>query len=94
MADYSWPARDEAKLIGKSHDRLDGMVKATGAAKYTYDVNPDNLLIVKALGCPHAHCRVKSVDTAAAMQIPGVVHVHVLRAPKKAGDDPIEIQCR
>ncbi len=94
MADYSWPARDEAQLIGKSHDRLDGLVKATGAAKYTYDVNLDNQLIVRALGCPHAHCRVKSVDATAATQVPGVVHVHILRGPKKPGDDAVEIECQ
>ena len=36
---YSWPARKDAKVIGKSYDKLDGMPKATGAAKYTCDVN-------------------------------------------------------
>ena len=80
---YSWPSRDETQLIGKSRERLDGIEKATGAAKYTYDVNLDNQLIVRALGSPHAHCRVKSVDTRAAEKVPGVVHVHLLRAPKK-----------
>ena len=80
---YSWPSRDETQLIGKSRERLDGIEKATGAAKYTYDVNLDNQLIVRALGSPHAHCRVKSVDTRAAEKVPGVVHVHLMRAPKK-----------
>ena len=41
MADvtYSWPSRDDAKIIGTRKSRLDGIVKSTGAAKYTYDVN-------------------------------------------------------
>lgn len=83
MADtkYSWPSAEETSLIGKSHDRLDGIVKSTGMAKYTYDVNLENQLIVRALGCPHAHCRVLSVDTSAAEKVPGVVHVHLMRAP-------------
>jgi xanthine dehydrogenase YagR molybdenum-binding subunit len=81
MADatYSWPSRDEAKIIGTRKSRLDGIAKSTGAAKYTYDVNLPNQLIAVALGSPHAHCRIKSIDTAAASQAPGVVHVHVLR---------------
>ena len=85
---YNWPAAKDAKLIGKRHTRLDGIVKSTGAAKYTYDVNLDNQLIVKALGSPHAHCRVKRVDTSATMKVPGVVHVHLMRAPKEGGEVP------
>ena len=34
-ATYRWPDRDKAQLIGKEHNRLDGMVKSTGTAKYT-----------------------------------------------------------
>ena len=88
---YNWPASHEAKLVGKRVERLDGMEKSTGAAKYTYDVNLDKQLIVRALGCPHAHCRVVKVDTTAAEKVPGVVLVHMLKAPG-AGDDPVEIQ--
>ena len=79
---YNWPSAKNAKVIGKSHDRLDGLEKATGAAKYTYDVNFENQLIVKSLDSPHAHCRIKSIDTAAAEKVSGVVCVHVLREPK------------
>ncbi len=66
------------------------MVKSTGAAKYTYDINLDNQLIVRALGCPHAHCRVKSVDTSAAEKVPGVVYVHLINAPKKNDAGEVE----
>ena len=85
MADvvYSWPSREKASVIGKEKSRLDGPEKSTGKAKYTYDINLPNQVIVKALGCPHAHCRIKSLDTSAAEKVPGVVHVHVLRAPAK-----------
>lgn len=90
---YSWPKNHQARLIGKRVDRLDGMAKSTGAAKYTYDVNLPNQLIVHALGCPHSHCRVVSVDSAAAEKVPGVVLVHPIKAPKP-GDDPVEIQAQ
>lgn len=87
---YNWPASDEAKIIGKSPDRLDGIAKTTGAAKYTHDINLENQLIVRALGCPHAHCRVKSVDTSAAEKVPGVVCVHLLNAPKANDDGEVQ----
>jgi len=74
---YSWPARDAASVIGTYHDRLDGLAKASGAAKYTYDVNLKRQLIMKALDCPHAHCRIKSIDTPKAESVRGVVDVSV-----------------
>jgi xanthine dehydrogenase YagR molybdenum-binding subunit len=85
-ATYRWPSRERAALIGKQHDRIDGMVKSTGTAKFTYDVNLKDQLIVQALGSPHAHCRVKSVDTRAAEKVQGVVHVHVRLAPQVNDD--------
>ena len=39
MADIAWPAKDKRNLIGKRIDRVDGPVKVTGAAKYSYDIN-------------------------------------------------------
>lgn len=77
MAEYSWPSREATAVIGKEHDRLDGMAKASGAAKYTYDVNLKNQLIAAALGCPHAHCKITKLDVSAAEKTPGVVAVHV-----------------
>jgi xanthine dehydrogenase YagR molybdenum-binding subunit len=88
---YNWPDNHKARLIGKRVDRLDGMEKSTGVAKYTYDVNLPKQLIVHALGCPHAHCRVLSVDTSATEKVPGVVLVHYIKAPKP-GDQPVEIE--
>ena len=84
-ATYSWPPRDKSEIIGKRVSRLDGMDKATGVAKYTYDVNLDNQLIVRALDCPHAHCRVKSVDASKAMQVDDVVHVHLIKPIPEEG---------
>ena len=83
MGPYNWPARKDAAVIGKDHDRLDGLVKSTGAAKYTYDVNLKNQLTAIALGCPHSHVRIKSVDTSAAEKVGGVVHVEVLEQGKQ-----------
>ncbi len=86
MATYSWPTREKSAIIGKSYDRMDGVQKATGTAKYTYDINLKNQLIAKALGCPHAHCKIKSIDTAAAEKSAGVVHVMVLDHAKPGSE--------
>src|SRR5919201_6649074 len=72
--EYSWPTKEKSQAIGKRVKRIDGMQKSTGAAKYTYDVNLKNQLIAKALGCPHAHCKIKSIDIAQALKIAGVVY--------------------
>ena len=88
MADvkYYWPDAKDTKVLGKRITRLDGVAKATGAAKYTYDINPDKLLIAKGLGCPHAHCKIVSIDTSAAAKTPGVVHVMVLDHAKPGSE--------
>src|SRR5436190_8932329 len=85
-AKYGWPAKDKSSLVGKPMKRLDGMPKSTGMAKYTYDINLKNQLIAKALGCPHSHCKIKSIDTTAASKLPGVVFIEVL----KPADPPID----
>ncbi|HWB10098.1 MAG TPA: xanthine dehydrogenase family protein molybdopterin-binding subunit [Pirellulales bacterium] len=84
MIAYSWPKFGEASVIGKEHDRIDGLEKATGAAKYTYDVNPKGMLFAKILGCPHAHCKIKSIDISSAEKMRGV---HSVLAIKKEGDE-------
>jgi xanthine dehydrogenase YagR molybdenum-binding subunit len=79
--EYSWPSKEKSQAIGKRVKRLDGMEKSTGKAKYTYDVNLKNQLIAKALGCPHASCTIKSIDTSAAEKVKGVVAVRAIRKP-------------
>ena len=47
----------------------------TGTEQYTLDVDPatlPGLLHLKILRSPHAHARIRSIDTAAALAIPGV----------------------
>ncbi len=54
----------------------------TGAARYTLDVPADQLkglLHLKLLRSPHAHARVLSINTEAALKVPGVVAVFTHR---------------
>ena len=86
--EYSWPSKEKTHAIGKRVKRLDGMAKATGAAKYTYDVNLKNMLVAKGLGCPHASCTIKSIDVAPALAVAGVVEA----MPLKKSGDKVEFQ--
>ncbi len=55
-----------------------GHAVVTGTARYTLDVPPEQLpglLHLKLLRSPHAHARIVSIDTAAALRVPGVVAV-------------------
>jgi xanthine dehydrogenase YagR molybdenum-binding subunit len=78
MADYHWPPENQRSLIGKRISRLDGPWKATGGAKYTYDVNLPGLLYGKMLTSPYAHAKVVSIDTSAAEKMPGVHGVQIM----------------
>lgn len=79
MAEYSWPKQGTSTLLGKHVDRVDGLEKATGAAKYAYDMNPPKMLFARALGSPHAHCKIKSIDVTPAIAVPGVVNVNLMK---------------
>ena len=79
MSDYQWPDPATRPLLGKRISRVDGPVKASGRAKYTYDYNPDGLLAGKILRCPYAHARITSIDTSVAEKMPGVKAVRVIQ---------------
>ena len=53
----------------------DGADKVTGRAIYGSDVRLNGLVHGKILRSPHAHARIKSIDTSAAEKLPGVVAV-------------------
>src|SRR3954466_912731 len=72
----TWP--ENPRLIGTRITRLDGLAKASGRAKYPSDVRPEGTLFGVMLYSPHAHAKVKSIDTAAAEKMPGVKAVTVI----------------
>ena len=79
MSDYQWPDPATRPLLGKRISRVDGPVKVSGRAKYTYDYNPDGLLAGKILRCPYAHARITSIDTSVAEKMPGVKAIRVIQ---------------
>jgi xanthine dehydrogenase molybdenum-binding subunit len=58
--------------VGKSLQRIDGIDKVTGSAKYAADIKLENMLHAKLLRSPHAHAKVKRIDTSAAEKLSGV----------------------
>ncbi|MBX3501706.1 MAG: xanthine dehydrogenase family protein molybdopterin-binding subunit [Alphaproteobacteria bacterium] len=60
------------KWIGQRTLRPDGLDKVTGRAAYAADTTMPGMIWGKVLRSPHAHARIKSIDTAAAEKLPGV----------------------
>ncbi|HET9712506.1 MAG TPA: xanthine dehydrogenase family protein molybdopterin-binding subunit [Pyrinomonadaceae bacterium] len=67
-----WGPNDKHTLLNKRTTRVDGPLKVTGAARYTYDQRLPGMLYGRILRCPHGHARVTKLDTEAASKIPGV----------------------
>jgi len=59
-------------VVGTRPIRHDGADKVTGQARYGADVYPSGLLYGKILRSPHAHARIRSVDTSKAEANPDV----------------------
>jgi len=62
----------ETKLVGQNYTPLDLVAKVTGKARYAEDFRADGMLFCKLLTSPMPHARVRSVDTSAALAMPGV----------------------
>ncbi len=60
------------KWIGTSPIRPDGIEKVTGAALFGADLSLPGMLVGKVLRSPHAHARIRGIDTAKAEALPGV----------------------
>ena len=75
--EFSWKERSENSLIGTDIERLDGVAKASGTAKYTADTNTKGTLFAKLLTCPHGSAKVKRLNTDPARKVKGVRAVHV-----------------
>lgn len=67
-----WGPNDRHRLLNKRIPRVDGPVKATGTAQYSYDVKLPGMLHGRILGSPHARARVTSLDLSGAEKIKGV----------------------
>ena len=74
------------KVIGTRPVRPDGADKVTGRAIYGADMRLTGMLHGKVLRSPHAHARIKSIDTSKAKALPGVKAVVTAHDMPKAED--------
>jgi len=58
--------------VGSAHPRIEGPEKVTGRAQYSSDVRLPGQLVARVLRSPHAHARLRRLDTSAALRLPGV----------------------
>lgn len=81
MPEYKWPPMASRKVMGQRLSRLDGPAKSAGRAKYPSDLNPQGLLFTAMLMSPHAHAKIKSIDTTEAKAIKGVQGIRTFVQP-------------
>ena len=60
------------KWIGQRTIRPDGAEKVTGSAAFGADTTMPGMIWGSVLRSPHAHARIKSIDTSKAESYPGV----------------------
>ncbi|MGH2971548.1 MAG: xanthine dehydrogenase family protein molybdopterin-binding subunit, partial [Gaiellaceae bacterium] len=76
-----WPA-GPLDVVGRPAVRKDALERVRGEARYTADIKLPGMLHAALLRSPYAHARVKSIDLAPALALPGV------RAAIGAGEAP------
>ena len=65
-------SNQEYNVVGTRPIRHDGADKVTGRARYSADISLPGMLYGQILRSPHAHARIKSIDTSRAEALPGV----------------------
>ncbi|MDP1716896.1 MAG: hypothetical protein Q8L40_02365 [Burkholderiales bacterium] len=72
MPDTITPGEKKLKVVGTRPVRPDGVPKVTGLARFGADYSLPGMLWGKILRSPHAHARIRSIDTSQALALPGV----------------------
>ncbi|HKX60652.1 MAG TPA: xanthine dehydrogenase family protein molybdopterin-binding subunit [Verrucomicrobiae bacterium] len=74
--------------VGMPASRVDGRAKVTGAAKYAAEYNVPNLVHGVVVSSAIAKGRIKQIDAAGALDLPGVLQVFTHEnAPRLSGSD-------
>jgi xanthine dehydrogenase molybdenum-binding subunit len=60
------------RILGHKTPKVDAIDKVTGRAQFGADVPLPHLLVGKVLRSPHAHARIRHLDTCKAAALPGV----------------------
>ncbi len=68
-------------LIGQPVDRVDGVAKVTGAARYAAEFRPQGLAYGVVAQSTIPKGKIQSVDTSAAEKVPGVIAIFTCKNP-------------
>jgi xanthine dehydrogenase molybdenum-binding subunit len=60
------------KTVGHPTKRIDAVKRVTGTATYTGDIQVPGMLYARVLRSPHAHARIRKIDTSKAQALSGV----------------------
>ncbi len=71
----TWGPDARLSVAGKPLPRVDGYLRTTGRAKYTYDLNLPGTAVGAILMSPYPRARGVRVNPAAARKVPGVLDV-------------------
>src|SRR5437870_13000495 len=75
-------------FIGQPRSRVDGRAKVTGSAKYAGEYNAPNLAYGVVVSSAIAKGKIKRIDAAAALNLPGMLQVFTHEnAPRLARSD-------
>jgi len=72
MAHDTSYTNQEFKIIGSRPPRPDGVDKVTGRARYGADTFAPGQLVGRILRSPHAHAKIRKIDTSRAEKLKGV----------------------
>jgi CO/xanthine dehydrogenase Mo-binding subunit len=75
-----WPA-GPLTVVGRDAVRQDALERVRGEARYTADIQLPGMLHTAVLRSPYAHARVRAIDLAPALALPGV---HAAVGPDEA----------
>jgi 4-hydroxybenzoyl-CoA reductase subunit alpha len=67
--------KNEFTVIGRPLPKVDAWAKVVGETKYADDLFLPRMAYAKLLRSPHAHARIRSIDTSRADALPGVFAV-------------------
>ncbi len=87
MNDVAAPETKGFKWVGTRPIRPDGVPKVTGTAMYGSDMAMPGMLVGRILRSPHAHARIRSIDTSKAEKLPGVKAVVTSKDFPKTKDE-------
>ncbi|MBI5841224.1 MAG: molybdopterin-dependent oxidoreductase [Chloroflexi bacterium] len=69
------PKSQEYAVVGRPEKKVDAVKLVQGKPAFAADIEKRGMLVAKVLHSPHAHARIKKINTIKAKELPGVAAV-------------------